>query len=127
MVALFALTACADLSGEDDGLSHTFGIRQDNDLSDHHSIAANQSPYGSNEQFPNFRAAGAIYFDGEPSASGILIAPNIALYAYDVWRVVGISSHGALDTESDYGDVAVFTQVAPHAEWIESVAAGEWD
>ena len=34
----------------------------------------------------------------------------------DAWRVVGVSSYGT--TNSVYGDVAVYTRVANHADWI---------
>lgn len=36
----------------------------------------------------------------------------------DAWRLVGVSSYGT--TNSVYGDVAVYTRVANHADWIFS-------
>ena len=36
----------------------------------------------------------------------------------DAWRLVGVSSYGT--TNSIYGDVAVYTRVANHADWIRS-------
>jgi len=36
-----------------------------------------------------------------------------------VWQVIGIVSSGS--TDSNYGDVAVFTRVSSHAEWIKSI------
>jgi len=35
------------------------------------------------------------------------------------WMVLGITSHGQ-DLESDYGDVAVYTGVQPHWDWLRS-------
>lgn len=36
-----------------------------------------------------------------------------------IWQVIGIVSSGS--TDSNYGDVAIFTRVSSHAEWIRSI------
>ena len=35
------------------------------------------------------------------------------------WKVIGITSSGS--TDSNYGDVGIFTRVSSHTAWIESV------
>ena len=51
------------------------------------------------------------------SASGDSGGPAFS-WVEDSWRLVGVSSYGT--TNSVYGDVAVYTRVANHADWIYS-------
>ena len=41
------------------------------------------------------------------------------MYLDGGWKIIGIVSYG--NTDSEYGDIAVFTRISSHKNWIESV------